>query len=79
MDPRVPNLRQTKQNKTKQKSLSVEVCYDIEILTSNIYLAVIFVYLKYLSAVYLPLCSKFHVWRTFLLVEKMTTKICFES
>ena len=37
----------------RNSSLSFEVCYDIEILTSNTYLAVILVYLNYLFAAYL--------------------------
>ena len=37
----------------RYSSLSFEVCYDIEILTSNTYLAVILVYLNYLFAAYL--------------------------
>ena len=37
----------------RYSSLSFEVSYDIEILTSNTYLAVILVYLNYLFAAYL--------------------------
>ena len=57
----------------------IEVCYELEILTSNMDFAVILMYLNDLSAMYLSTMFYLPHLENFTMAGKMTTEFCFES